>query len=502
MSSFGKDSIYYGGAVLIDRVLGFALLPVLTHGLEPSQFGIWTQVHASYGFYSTVALLGFYYTISDVIGSRAGAAQAELYSAIFSFVLIAIVLLSGVGLTFRDTLAEVMFGDARIGWMMPHVLFFMASEALFELVVLTFVRNLGRLDRCARYVTGKSMGRFIAVSAAVMLGLGVEWMLIALGVFNLCLAWAAIRLDLVRRGAEAHSLRLAWGIENQAFWLARLCRSLSAVGAVLVAWANLSLNRFVLVRTGGIEEVSVYAANFALMSVLTMVSMVLGFAVLHHVGSGLAKGEGERAGEILADALGYYLALVVPAAAILLAWYDGIFTAIIPDGYQVGMFLPLTLAAMFVLYGLEQILVFATVAHASGAMLRARLLGLLVNIVLSSVVIPLWGVTGAAVPPLVSAAIVVGLCAAVAKRRIAFQIPWQVGVRLAPAVGAMIAAWGAVRWSLEGTSIAQAALGVGAMAVAYVVVELMGRGSLLRAIMGEVGRMRGGGQRRRCERER
>ena len=57
-STLRADTALYGTAVLIDRLLGFFLLPLLTRAISPADYGAWTQTAVAAGLLVPLVLFG------------------------------------------------------------------------------------------------------------------------------------------------------------------------------------------------------------------------------------------------------------------------------------------------------------------------------------------------------------------------------------------------------------------------------------------------------------
>src|SRR5439155_1189172 len=107
------DTLAYGVALSVDRLVGLLLLPILTGAWNQESFAAWCQIIVTMGFLSNVLLVGFYHSIVRYIPG----AERDLVSKVFHGML-AIVLancalfLVVVTLNSRN-LSTVLFASAQ-----------------------------------------------------------------------------------------------------------------------------------------------------------------------------------------------------------------------------------------------------------------------------------------------------------------------------------------------------------------------------------------------------
>ena len=60
VSSLKNDTLFYGVAVLAERLIGLLIISLLTKTLSQEFYGIWTQMIVTTGLLSPIVLMGFY----------------------------------------------------------------------------------------------------------------------------------------------------------------------------------------------------------------------------------------------------------------------------------------------------------------------------------------------------------------------------------------------------------------------------------------------------------
>ncbi|HKA45811.1 MAG TPA: oligosaccharide flippase family protein [Burkholderiales bacterium] len=478
MATFKRDTFVYGLAVAADRLIGFILLPLLTSGLSKQDFGAWSQISVAYGLFSTALLLGFFHTISGLAARRPAKDSARVYAGVLGLVCVSSALFVGACAVWPRAVSHVLFADAAYSYVIPAMAWFTVTECFYELVVLAVLRSQGRIIRCSIYHGAKNVLRLVAVCIGLFTPDPLISILGLLGMVNAIMVIYVLRRFAFPSGISS-PVALGWP-----FWRAAVTGAGATAGAVLLAWGNISLNRFLIVQLEGLHELAVYSANYSILSIVTLLPMIINFTLLHHLSVKMAADAVQEARSIISRSLTYYLYATLPLLMLVLLFYDGLLALLTPGEYEGGMMLAATLGAYFFIFGIEQILVFATFPNSGVKALGARLLALGVNVGACAALIPAFGIAYAAVPLLAASLVVVFICSFVLREQLGHRFPWQASVSI---VGAGLLTLGAglmleAQWKAYGAwMIGYQSL---ALTVVYLVAESLMPASITRALLG------------------
>lgn len=418
-ASFGRDTLQYGAAIFADRLTGLFMLPLLTSGLDKRDFGAWSQIQSAYGFFSTALLLGFMHTVSGLVAGRSPREVSRIYSGIVLVVLLSTTTLAALFVLWPDVASRILFGDESYRYVLGAVAWFAATEAFYELAVLAFLRAECKIAVGSLLHGSKAMLRLLAAWWGVRTGDPLVAILFVLGATNVVMVSYVLARHIFPHGI-ASPTRLGWD-----FWRVSLIGATSTAATVLLGWANLSVNRFLIVHFEGLREVAVYSANYSIITIVALPPMILTFTLLHHLSGKLATGALDHARGVLERSMTYYVYATLPILVLVAIFYRQLLALLAPRGYDAGVVLPASLMAFFFGFGLEQLLVFSTFSSGSTNALRARLIALGLNVVGGVILIPAVGLAGAAVPPLAGTLIVVLICTATLRARLGYCFPWR-----------------------------------------------------------------------------
>lgn len=474
LPSLRRDTLIYGAAVVVDRLVGVALLPILTAKMDRSAFGAWAQVLTTFALMSNILSFGFFHSLSQYVpGSKRGDVRRILHGVLLIVISNSIILVA-LALTFPKQLSDLIFGEQSQAHAIIAASVFMVTESLFEILVIGFLRADSRLTLCSLYYAAKSALRLLQMWVGLSFGLGLAGLLWLLSVSNL-LGLAAVYFVHV-----LPTLRPATVSASNGFWPKALLHSGGIVVSSNLAWANASLSRFLIVHILGLSSLGLYSANYSLASIASLGALVINFTVIPHINAAWNAGSAKRAASILTAAIEYYLFLSIPVCVALGSFYRLIANLLIRGDFIPEPTLMWALIAAIFLMGLEQLLTFATFMASSRFSVIVRSSGLLLNLVIVYFCILPIGLTAVAIAA--SASSLIGICASAAYlfRVGGFIFPWRSSAWLGAAGLSMIGAAMVTRSWLDWTSLIGAGLAALMGLLAFLLIESLRDQSICR----------------------
>ena len=433
----------YASALLLDRLLGLLLLPLLTRALSSADYGAWTQTAVAAGILMPVVLLA---TPTAVVRSFSGAVGASMRLRFFGrlggVALALFLACAAVVLLWREPFAGVVYGEAGRGALVPALLALLAADATVDFAT-AWLRATARMGWIAAVLALRSGLRFGVVLWLVGDG-GValaDWLgdyaavQCALALAVLAGTWFVLRRG--DRGAAMDGARPApaSGAVGGASVAAPAApvpalRELLAFCLPLVALAlftafSASFDRFLLVQLLGLDAVAVYAAAVSLSSIPALFYTVLGFTLFPVLARHWSEGRRDEAARLTTQALQVFAFLCLPVALALalagLALLPLLSTAEYRAEPAVFALLGLSVAA----FGLYQIVLYALLLDGrSHQVLALAVAAAALNALLNLLLAPRWGLVGAAAAAAASNAAMVPWAARLAARAMPWSFPW------------------------------------------------------------------------------
>lgn len=472
----GSDTAVYGLAMVIDRALGFLLLPILTGALSKDAYGAWSQVLTAYALISNVLLLGFYHSSMRYLSARPAEEKGRVFHGMLAMIIVSCACFMLLAWLFPKEISEVLFADSSYQGTITAISVFVVSECLFEFVVLAFLRSERRITLCAVYQLLKSFARLAilwygAINAPYLSDL----------LFNLALANGG----LVVVAYIAHvvsSVPLAIGGLGRSYWKELLGFSAPIVVTTLLGWGNSFANRFLIAHQLGLADLAVFSVNYSIASIASFASLAITFAVVPHLNTAWNKGDKDATKRLLDTGISYYLLASLPLAVGVVVFYQPLVTLLAPSGYATNPLLMLSLSVFMVLYGLEQITTFATLLKNSHYSVLIRIASLAANLILCILLMSPLSIAGAGVAAVVALLITIFFGLYQIRTLVGFRFPWATLTRLiVPTL--IMATVGTGLMSLFGGGIGLAFAAAILSFAGFVVAESFGKYSLIRAVV-------------------
>ncbi|EHR04622.1 lipopolysaccharide biosynthesis protein [Bradyrhizobium sp. WSM471] len=452
LPSLRRDTLIYGVAVVVDRLVGVALLPILTANMDRWAFGAWTQVLTTFALMSNILSFGFFHSLSQYVpGSKRGDIRRILNGVLLIVISNGIICVA-LALTFPNQLGDLIFGDRSAAHAIIAASVFMVTESLFEILVIGFLRADSRLTLCSLYYSAKSAVRLLLMWGGLLAGFDLAGLLWLLSVSNLLVVAAVYFVHVLP------TLRAATVSTLNGFWTKAFLHSGGIVLSSNLAWANASLGRFAIVHILGLSSLGLYSANYSLASIVSLSALVINFTAIPHMNAAWNAGSANRAVSILTATIEHYLFLTIPVAVALGLFYDLAASLLIHGDFNPEPTLMWALIVTILLMGLEQLLSFATFMVSSRFSVVVRLAGLLLNLVIVYFCILPIGLIAVAIAMSASSLVVISASAAYLSRLGGFVFPWRSSAWLCAAGLSMIGAAVATKLWLDWASLFGAGL--------------------------------------------
>lgn len=146
-STLRVDTAVYGSAMMIDRLLGFFLLPLLTRAIVPADYGAWTQTAVAAGLLVPLVLFGSSTAVVRYFSTAASARiRRRFFAQLGAVALLLLALCVALASTLPLQLAAFVYGEAGYENLIPILLVLLAADAATEFSV-AWLRDDHKQDR-------------------------------------------------------------------------------------------------------------------------------------------------------------------------------------------------------------------------------------------------------------------------------------------------------------------------------------------------------------------
>lgn len=467
---------------MIERVLGLLLLPLLTRRLTEAEYGIWTQAAVVSSVLMPLVLVCLPTGIVRYFSAGLDATQRHRWMRRSIGIALGMWgLLALLAWCWPGAASTAAFGTATQARFVAVACVVLAADALFELLIAC-LRGSFRMRSIAAWMVvrgGTRFGLLLLALGPLEMPFGAAFELLAS--VQLALVTLAVTAELFRR-TPAPSVPPDGSENSQVTWRTMLGFTAPLVLMSVLSSAHSYTDRFVLTQQLGVEATAVYAVVVAVVSVTNVAYTVLGFTLFPVLSRLWSQGDRQRAVTLAAYVIRVFLFIALPFIFWLVCMSDRLFPLLATQAYRVPLEVPLMLGVAAVGLGLYQIVLYILLlagegSRAAGFMLLAAVL----NVGLNLLLVPRFGLDGAAAAAAISSLALAIMAHASSVRCSSLQFPWAASLRtalgalLAVAVVQLVEPW------LPAAGWRQLALSLALVAVVHAAIDLSTGRSLLRA---------------------
>ena len=425
---FAADSVAYGTATIISRATLVVALLVLPFLLTPRDYGALSMIVTVAALAAIVVPLEISQAIARYYAPAPPAQQKAYASTAWTFLLLMLLGFLILGQVLADPLCILILGDPVYVPAFRVALLLMALNCLFY-----FLQNQCRWEfRTAEFVLISLVFAFLTLALSLGLGMVIDPPLFGVVLGQVLGAAVAV-------GLGAFGLRKSFAFRIDAAKLRQLLAfSLPLVPASLALYLSVYASRLILNGLSSLEDVGLYTLAVQIGGIATLgivgIQAALTPLVMAHHQKPQTPGQVARLFEVTIGLA------VVGCLALGLFAPELIYYAGNPAYASAGPLVLLLAPAMF----MAQLYVFApgfAVAKRTVWQMWVSVASALVGILANFLLIPVWGITGAAVATLASSIVFLSLWFALSQRLYPIPVRWG-PVAVASVAGALLGAAG------------------------------------------------------------
>jgi O-antigen/teichoic acid export membrane protein len=430
--SYAKDISFVAGAQVVVSLLQFIRLPILTKSLGISLYGTWSLIWVTVSLVVPLVTLGLGMAMVRFLAVEKDTAKIRegYYSVLFT------VLAAGTFISLILTLCSNLFaasilGDINHSQLVMLTSFMILSEALCQVSVLYF-----RTFRWMRLYSALLVGK-----AVVSVGLMISFLL---------LGWElqGIIIAILSSGVLSTTLALSVALKHAGFQFPRFTalRSYLKYGLPLIPtsallWIMHSSNRYLIGYLMDIRDVGIYAAAYSLAHIVSLLLNPLQVVLLPTISKTYDEGDIPQTRIYLKYSLKYLMMLSIPAAFGLTILASPLLRILTTSEFISGSIVVPLLAFGLVIYNFHRICIYILyLVKQTHWVVRLLVMAAILNICLNLLLIPYFGILGAAMASLIAYVVLGILTLFVSFRYLKFDLgfPFIAKSILASAIMAII----------------------------------------------------------------
>lgn len=419
----GRDTIFYASGIFIDRLLGLALIPMLTKLLSNQEYGAWTQTSITAGLLVSMILYSF-----PTVIVRHQSANTDPYTRkkFFDHIGILCIIFCAAWctamLSMSTAVGRLVYGNSIYTTLVPALLLWAIAEAAIEFAI-AWLRAIGWIGIVACTVIARTILKtclVIALTSLSQLPLN-QWLLLhSTGL----MIFAALLLLVTRRaicsGARSSMPPTTPPLKSQ------IAEATPLVALSILGILSGYLDRYLLTAWFGLNIVATYSAAASLAALPSMIHSILGFTVFPVMSRQWALGQKAEATHLMNQALLLYLFFALPVA-FSVAGFGSLALPIITTGeYKVSSIVFIALSISILSLGLQQIFIYGLLLDGRGSrLLLLAVLAVAFNFTLALLLVPKLGIYGAAFAAALANFATTGMTAREVAKLPNWRFPWR-----------------------------------------------------------------------------
>jgi O-antigen/teichoic acid export membrane protein len=412
---FFKDVLIVGGANILNSLTGIIFLPLITKTLGVNDYGVWTQFQAVISLILAFAGLGLPYALNRFLAVKKE--KIEIQDEFWSLFLVVTVLTIIISLIFiacASFIADMFFEKATdIVILIGLVVFIVSLSNVF----LNLFRSFRQMKTYATFSIINAYGQVGLIAILVLNGFGIWGMIGAYLVVNLAILIALFIKVTKQIGiAKPHFSKIK---EYFIF-------GLPTVPANVASWVVFSSDRFIISHFLGVSAVGIYSAAYGLGSLPIIILAIMGFVLPSTLSKLYEENKRYELKIILSYSLKYSTMLAIPFCLGIAVLSEPILnilstSKIATQGQIILVFESLN--SFILIFGgiISHILVVVKNTKIIGI---SWLFGAIANFCLNFIMVPRFGLLGAAISTLLSYSIVQGIQIYFSLKSINIKIDW------------------------------------------------------------------------------
>ncbi len=391
-----KDTAIYGVSTIVGRFLGFLLVPLYTNVFTTSDFGVYSNLYIFMAVFNVVLLYGMDSAFLKFAAMPVMGDEKDNFSTPYLSVFSASFVLSGLIILFKAPIYSIL--DVPPDF---YYLIYFVGPILFldAISVIPFIKL--RLEHKAKkFATFKMINIFVNVSLNIYLILKLKWGIEAIFVSNLaasCTSFLLLFPSIIK------SLRIK--IHTQL--LKRLLKfGLPYFPAGLAAMLIQGVDRPILTQLTDVGTTGLYAANYKLGIFMMLFVSMFQYAWQPFF---LQNAKEANAKEIFSKVLTYFTVAAAFIFVVLSLFISDIARisfyghSIIGKEYLSGLNIVPVILFAYIFNGIYYVLMAGIYIEEKSIYVPMMTgTGAVINIALCFILIPVWGIMGAALATLAS----------------------------------------------------------------------------------------------------
>ena len=393
--NFIKDVAIVGFTLTLINSTNILLLPIITKILGAYDYGIWAQLSVTVSLLLPLALLALSTAFVRFFSSKNDKKEiSRVFFSIFFFIVLLSLVIIGVLFVFSESISLFLFNTSSYTTLVQITSFLILLEALFNITIFYF-RIYRKMFIYTFLVILTSVGRIsLTIFLLIFFGYGIYGVVFS-ALFSYFLSLVIALIIIIKQ--------VGFSLPSFSEMPKYLRFSLPLAPTSLIFWVTTSSDRYIIGFLLGTISVGIYSAAYSIGYILYLFVKPLQIILLPQLSTLYDKGEIEEVKTYISYSLKFFLLISVPSLVGLTVMAEQILVLFTTIEFIKGITIIPLIALSAVFHGLFQIIINITVIYKKTKYnFWIQGLAALFNIALNFLLIPLFGIIGAAIATLLS----------------------------------------------------------------------------------------------------
>ena len=391
---FAQQSILVFLANIIIGFSGIILLPILTRNLPLADYGLWVQMNVTIGLIPIFIVMGLpsYSMVRFLSGEHDKKRMQEGFYSIAFFIFLNSLLVSLILFIFSKQISQIIFANnTLIVKILALILIFSSLNILFQYFFITSQQ----IKRYSFLLCFKTFTQILLISGFIFFGKGViveaiVFLCNEILFFFTCFSFIYIELGFICPHFQ----------ELKKY----LHLSIPTIPGSLSYWVVDSSDRYLIGILLGVAFVGYYSPGYTLGAIIAMFASPITSILTASLSKSYNEKKENEVKDLLQYSIKYYLVVAIPATIGLAVLSKPLLTILSTTEIAMNSYMITPIVATgFLLLGLTNIIVNIIILKT-----ETKIIGITwvvassLNIILNLVLIPIYGVVGAALATLIA----------------------------------------------------------------------------------------------------
>lgn len=407
-SVFGRHILYFIGVAVVTQLIGFIQFPIITKSIGASSYGIFSIISTTISLLTPFAVIGIRSSIIRFLAAEKNKSIIRNdFASLYTLVFVNGLILSAILFLFANLIATEIMNDVSAAFFVKIAAILILLYAIFD-VSIAFFRSRHSLGLQAIFVLFNTLLQFTLIVLFINFHMDLTGVILALVISGLVMNITSLVIIIKKYGFAIPNFKnviryIKWGLPL-------------TPNAILFWIINIS-DRYMVSFFMGLTSAGIYSAAYTIGNYTSFLLSPIGLVLYPNIIKSYDEGKYEETRKYFKYSLKYLMMITIPAAFGLSVLAQPILRILTSQEFITGSIIIPIIAASAIFFCIYQISIYIIhITNKTYITFRLLIIAAIINIGLNFLLIPIWGIIGAAIATL-AAYLILGILAIIITRK-------------------------------------------------------------------------------------